>query len=217
MDDGRSAMFKWVCLGVAVVFLSALLWMINDMRLHVRRGSETVQAAAPTLTALQGASATVSEKLPAIVDRTQRTSDVVAANLPKMVERIDRTTETLAELSEDVRQLKQLAGLTGKPRDENLVAYTNSLLDAIASSKGVIGAKKVIGSGLKDERPAAEWVVGARREALFQLLFAKSKKDMLTKLTKTALGFSWYIKLPEREPVTLLEWAKANHPESKDL
>ena len=210
-------MYKWLWLGVAVVFLAAALWMLNDIRLEVRRSSQTIQAAGPALQSVQTTSATVNEKLPAIVDRTQKTSEVVAGHLPKVLERVDSTTETLAELAADVRQLKQLAGLTGKGRDEGLVAYANSLLDKIAASGGVIANKKVLGSGLKNKQPAKEWVVGARREALFQLLLAKSKKDMLERLSKTAWGGHWYIELPGQEPMTLLDWARENHAESKGL
>jgi hypothetical protein len=213
----ESTAFRWACLGVAVAFLAALLWMVNDMRVQVRRGSETVQRAGPALAKLESASATVNDKLPAIVDRTQKTSETVAAHLPMVVERIDTTTETLAELAEDIRQLKQLAGLTGKPRDEGLVAYANSLLNAIAATKGVVGTRKVIGKGLTGTRPAAEWVVAARREALFQVLFVSSKKEMLDRLTKTKLGWSWYLELPGKPAVPLADWARANHAESKDL
>lgn len=210
-------MYRWLWLALAVAFLAPALWMLNDIRLQVRRSSATIQAAGPTLAALKTTSTTINEKLPSIVDRTQKTSDVVAASLPQVVDRIGTTTETLAELSADVRQLKQLAGLTGKPRDEGLVAYTNSLLDRLAASGGTIGNKKVVGAGLKNKRPAAEWVVGARREALFQLLLAKSKKEMLDRLAKTSLGGHWYIELPGQAPITLTDWAKAHHPESKDL
>jgi ABC-type transporter Mla subunit MlaD len=210
-------MYKWLWLGVAVVSLGAALWMLNDIRLQVRQSSATIQDAGLTLQSLKTTSKTVNEKLPRIVERTNKTSDVVATQLPRVVERIDSTTETLAELSADVRQLKQLAGLTGKARDEGLTAYANSLLDKIAASGGAIGNKKVVGSGLKNKRPAAEWVVGARREALFQLLLAKSKKEMLDRLAKTALGGHWYIELPGKEPMTLTDWAKENHPESKGL
>ncbi len=36
-------------LGVAVVSLGAALWMLNDIRLQVRRSSQTIQEAGPAL------------------------------------------------------------------------------------------------------------------------------------------------------------------------
>ena len=35
-------MFKWVCLGVVVLFLTLFGWMVNDIRQQVRRSSEIV-------------------------------------------------------------------------------------------------------------------------------------------------------------------------------
>ena len=35
-------MFKWIALGAVCTFLAVLTWMVNDMRLHVRRTSTAV-------------------------------------------------------------------------------------------------------------------------------------------------------------------------------
>lgn len=218
-------MFKWVCLGVAAVFLGLLTWMINDMRLQVRRSAELVTTAGQT----------INENLPAIVDRSRQTTDLVAKNLPKVldrvnevtgtvsenlpeiVDRVDRTTEVLAELSEDIRQLKELAGISSNKRDENLVTYANGLLRVIEKSGGQIGVKKVVGSGLKNTSSAQEWAVSARKEALFLTLLVKSRKEMLTRLGKTKLGLNWYMELPGKSPVPLIDWLKEHHPETKSL
>jgi hypothetical protein len=40
---------------------------------------------------------------------------------------------------------------------------------------------------------------------------------MLTRLAKTKFGSPWYIELPGKEPQTLLDWLKENHPESREL
>src|SRR5213592_3163132 len=110
-------MFRWVCLGIGVVFLAVMTWMVNDVRLHVRQSGETVQTTGET----------INEHLPEIVDKTRT------------------TTDTLAELAADIRQLKELAGVTSSPRDQNLVAYANSVLGLIEKSGGTIGLKKKLG------------------------------------------------------------------------
>ena len=186
-------MFKWVCLAVGIGFLSVLTWLVNDMRLQIRRSGETVHTTAET----------INENLP---------------HLPEIVEKVRTTTDTLAELAADIRQLKELAGVTSSARDQNLVSYANSVVSAIENSGGTIGLKKKLGgSGLKNEVPAKEWAAGARKEALLLTVLARSKKELLTRLAKNKFGSSWYIQIGNSEPVELLEWLKANHPETKAL
>lgn len=196
-------MFKWACLGVAVVFLTALVLMINDLRLEIRQATVTIHAAGQT----------VNEHLPSIVDKGRKTTDTLAENLPEIVEKLRTTSDTLAELAEDIGQLKELAGVANTVRDQNLVAYATSALNAIDASGGTIGQKKLLGGkGLKNQTPAKEWVVGARKRALLWTLLAKSKQDLLARMTK-----SWYIQIGEHEPVTMQDWLKANHEATKEL
>jgi hypothetical protein len=81
----------------------------------------------------------------------------------------------------------------------------------------VIGVRKTMGKGLKNPVPAAEWVAGERREALFLVVLGRSKKEMLKAIVTTKLGFSWYIQLPGQEPVKLLDWLRENHAQTKEL
>jgi hypothetical protein len=45
----ESRVFRWACLGVAVVALAALLWMLNDMRGEVKRTNEIVAKHLPEI------------------------------------------------------------------------------------------------------------------------------------------------------------------------
>jgi hypothetical protein len=200
-------MFKWACLAVAVVFLSGVLWLLNDIRVQVRQSARTIDDAGQT----------VNAELPLIVQRTRSTSEIVSKSLPEVVKRIDRTTEVVAELAEDIRQLKELAGLKAVPRDKNVVAYAESVLQKIAASGGQIGTKKTVGKGLKNPRPAAEWVEAERREAALMAILGRSRKQMLQAIVTTKLGFHWYIELPGQKPVRLLDWLKENHEETRVL
>jgi ABC-type transporter Mla subunit MlaD len=222
----KDASFKWACLGVAVVFLSVIVWMVNDIRLQVRRSAGVVDAAGQSIhehlpAIVRGsrqAAEVLAHNLPEVVEKTRRTTDALADNLPRIVEQAGKTAEALADLAEDVRQLKELAGLDSKVRDQNLVAYANSVLKKVETSGGTVGKKKTIGHGLKNARPAAEWAVGARKEALLLSLLVGSKKEMLRRLARTAvLGSDWYIQTPGKPAVTLYEWIKENHPESRGL
>lgn len=201
-------MFQWACLGVAAVFLAAVTWLLNDVRLQVREATRVVDAAGRD----------VNEHLPAIVDRTRKTTDAVATNLPEIVEKTRKSTETLAELAEDIRQLKDLAGVSTSARDKNLVAYADSVLDSVEASGGTIGLKKTLGgSGLKNAAPAKEWVVAARKEALVLTVVTKSKKELLTRLTDNKFGSAWYIQVGDQDPVSLLDWLRANHAATREV
>ena len=201
-------MFKWTCLTVASIFLGVLIWLVNDVRLEIRRSSAVVHTTGQT----------INEQLPTIVDKTRKTTDTVAQSLPEILEKTRTSTETLAELAEDIRQLKELAGVANTTRDKNLVAYAASVLDAIETSGGNIGLKKALGgSGLKSTLPAKEWVVAARKEALVLTLLAKSKHELLTRLAVNKFGSPWYIQLAGQEPMTLQDWLKANHVATKEL
>jgi hypothetical protein len=183
-------MFKWVCLGVGVAFLAVVVWMLNDIRQETRKSVETFQVTGQT----------VNEHLPVIVEKSRT------------------TTETLADLAEDIRQLKELAGVSNVTRDRNMVAYADSVLDAIEASGGTIGLRKLLGgSGLKDTLPAREWVVAARKEAVVLTALAKTRKELATRLGKNKFGSPWYIQVGSGEPEPLLDWLRANHPPSKEL
>jgi hypothetical protein len=200
-------MFKWLCFGLGVVFVVVSLWMLNDIRLKVRETAQKIDTAGEM----------VNESLPPIVAKTRESADVVAANLPEVVGRTRTTTEVLAELASDIRQLKNLAGASDSPRDKNLVAYADDLLKTVEKAGGVIGVSKNVGRGLKNTVPVKEWVTGARREALLLMLLVRSKKEMATRLATTNLGFNWWIETPGRAPEKLVDWMKANHPETRDL
>lgn len=201
-------MFKWICLGVAVVFLALLGWMLNDVRREIHQTGQVVHATGQT----------VNEHLPAIVDKTKQTTDTVAAHLPEIVAKTRTTTETLAELAADIRQLKELAGLSHTARDKNLVAYADSVLDCIEASGGVVGLRKTLGGkGLKNTTPAQEWVVAARKEAVLLTALAKSKKDLVTRLAHNKFGSPWYLQVKDQPPLAMLDWLQVNHAATKEL
>jgi hypothetical protein len=95
-----------------------------------------------------------------------------------------------------------------------MTAFADQVLDLVRDSGGTIGLKKkVFGSGLKNAEPAAEWVAGARKEALWLLVRAKTKARFLEMLCDTFYGSPWHIQIGEAEPVPLCEWIEANLPE----
>ncbi|MBI3268349.1 MAG: hypothetical protein HYZ53_04955 [Planctomycetes bacterium] len=144
-------------------------------------------------------------------------TQTVREKLPEILEKTRKTSEVLAELAEDVKQLRQLAGVSGGARDKSLVVFAGGVLDDIEATEGRIGLKKkVFGSGLKEVVSAREWAAGARKEALWQTFHARSKAELLTGLCENLFGSRWWLQLGEGEPVELLEWVKSRHPEAKE-
>jgi hypothetical protein len=191
-------MFKWVCLGVAVLAVLVLGWMINDLRVELKQAVHTI-----------------NQNLPEMVEKTRKGTDTVVEHLPEIVVKTRKSADTLAELSEDVRQIKDLAGVVSQTREKTLVAYMDNVLDYIENSGGQIGPKKLIGKGLKDPVSAREWVVGARKKALYLVLTCRSRQEFLEELCDKVFGTRWYIQIGEEEATPLIDWLRANHPESK--
>ena len=136
----------------------------------------------------------------------RRTGDAVHQNLPEILEKTRASTETLARLSEDIRQLRDLAGATNA-RDATLAKYADGLLDRIeAAADAKIGVEAIIGSGLKDARPAKEWTADARKEAVYLAFAASSRDELLERLTRNKFGRDWLIQEGDKPPVKLAEW-----------
>lgn len=147
----------------------------------------------------------------------EHTSQTVNEHLPEILANVKKSTETLVMLSEDIKQLRDLAGASGGSRDRTLVTYADSILDFIESSDAQIGLKKkVLGSGLKSAMLATEWVVDARKEALWLTFRAKSRNELLERLCENKFGSSWFIQFDDKDPISLIDWLKENHPETKE-
>ena len=147
-------------------------------------------------------------------------SKTVNDHLPEILANIKKSTDTLAMLSEDIKQLRDLAGVVGEgtPRDRTLVAYADSILDLIETTDAQIGLeKKVMGSGLKSVMSAQEWVADARKEALWLTFRAKSRSELLQRLCENKFGSSWFIRFEGKEPVPLRDWLTDNHPGTQGM
>jgi len=163
-----------VLLAVAVWFG----WMLNDLRLELKRSAQTVHRDLP----------------------------VILANTRK-------STETLAEVSGDIKELRNLAGVEDAPRDKTLVTYADGLLDLVEAQTGAqVGVEKLIGKSLSDPLPAKEWVAGARKEAVWLTFRAKSRAELLDRLTQNRFGSEWKIQFADEPPQSLRDWLVEHHP-----
>jgi hypothetical protein len=191
---------------VAVVFLTFLGWVLNDLRLSVRHAVRTIDSTAET----------ANEHLPAILDNARRISTTMQEDLPGILERARSATDNVAEVSADVGSLKEALGQLKANRNPALEDYAESVLGCVEASNGTVGARPLTGVGVRNPVPAKVWAASARRNAKLLTMVAKSKPDLLNRLTSTALGSQWLIQLANKR-TTLLNWLKENHPETKAL
>lgn len=175
-------MFKWTCFAAAVLATLAFGWMLNDVRMDLKRTK-----------------AMIDEKLPPILENGKRSS------------------ETLADVAGDLKQLRDLAGISRVDRDDTLTAYADGVLECIAGSGGRIGMEKLIGKSLDEPVAAAEWVVSARKVAMVDVFRARSRADVLRLICTNWRRGDWHIQIGGETPVKLADWVKANHPESAEL
>ena len=169
-----------IAVGLTVVLALAAWfgWMLNDLRLELKRSAQTV-----------------NRDLPVILANTRK------------------STETLAEVSGDIKELRNLAGVEDAPRDKTLVAYADSVLDLVESQENAqIGVEKLIGKSLSDPLPAKEWVAGARKEAVWLTFRAKSRAELLDRLTESKFGSDWQIQFSDEPPQPLRAWLAEHHP-----
>ncbi len=145
---------------------------------------------------------------------------VVNTQLPEILENTRDSSQTLAVVSNDIRELRDLAGISTGTGDRSLVSYADGVLDAVESSGGVIGLKGKLGMSAKldDPVPAAEWVVGARKEAVYLALRAQSQHELLHRLTTSfPLRRAWQMQIGEAAPEPLIDWLRVHHAESADV
>jgi hypothetical protein len=147
----------------------------------------------------------------------KRSAQTVNRDLPVILANTRKSTETLAEVSSDIKELRNLAGVEDAPRDKTLVTYADSVLDLIeAQTDAQIGVEKLIGKSLSEPLPAKEWVAGARKEAVWLTFRAKSHAELLDRLMQTKFGSEWKIQFGDEPPQPLRDWLTEHHPQTAE-
>lgn len=228
-------MFKWACLLVAVAALGGLGWMLNDLRLEVKglapkvdrliaKADELLEKTDKQLprilTQTEQVTAQLDRHLPALLTQTQQAATTINTQLPTLLAKTEVAIDNVAELSDNFKQYKGLFGLVsgGSQQDKGLFSYGSSVLSWLGGQTATVG-KKPVGSSqpLRQVATAKEWAAGARTDAHFLSLVAKSKGEVLHGLAHTKAASPWHIQLPGQAPKLLSDWLKETHAESKGV
>src|ERR1700678_1717168 len=122
-EKGSQAMFKWVCLLVAVIALAVFGWMLNDIRLQVKRTADKADNLVDK----------ADKQLPAILDHTERVSAQLDKHLPLILADAESAADSLSASSQDLDLTRALLGRNpGTPANEKLATYGESILGLIA-------------------------------------------------------------------------------------
>src|SRR5262245_57140433 len=118
-------MFKWVALAVAVVALAGFGWMLNDMRMDVKRAAEKADRLIEKTEALvdrtdkqlprilaetDKATRQLAAHLPLILTQTETVTKTVNTQLPVLLVHSESAVDNLSELSDSFKQYKGLFG-----------------------------------------------------------------------------------------------------------
>jgi len=224
--DGSSSAFKWTCLLVAVVALSAFGWMLNDMRLEVKALAPRVERLTEKAEDLADR---VDRQLPKILAQTERGSKALEEHLPlllarteKLLDHSEMAVDNISEVADGFKQYKGLMGVVhAAAQTKSIFSYGSSILSFLSGSSASdakIGSKAAAGSALRRGAvPAKEWAAQAQNDAHFISLGAKTREEMLHGLPRTKSASPLHIQIGDQAPRLLADWLKEKHPESKDV
>jgi hypothetical protein len=225
-------MFKWAVLCVAVVALAAFGWMVNDMRLEVKKLAakadllvakaddlldKTDKQLPPIMAQTERVSAQLDHHLPLILDQTESATKTINTQLPVLLVHSEIAVDNISELSDGFKQYKGLFSfLHGDKKDAGLASYGGSILSFLGGAKALIGVKPGPDGKLKQAVPAKQWAAAAERDVNFLSLTSKSKSELLHGLAKTNTTAPLHIQVENQPPRLLSDFLKEQHPDSKN-
>ena len=213
-------MFKWVCLLVAVLALSAYGWMLNDARLQVREMAARLdRQVPPLLTEAARVTDRLDRNLPRLLSQSEQVVATVNDKLPKLLATAETAADDVAELSDSFLQYRGLMGVVhAAAQDRSLLSYGTSVLDWFDGQDAVVGRK---GPGpkpaLKRAVPARQWAKAARRDVPFLSVVSRSRAELVHGLARTHSAVPWYVQVGDEAPRLLGDWLLENHPQSKGV
>ena len=155
-------MFKWTCLAVATVALIVFGWMLNDMRVEVKRVAAQADAHLPRiLSETERVAGQLDTHLPRLLSQTETAADNINRHLPPLLKNSEQAAATLndqlprlltsseaaadgiAQLADDFGDYKAMMSVVHAAKQEkSLFSYGSSILSFIEGQPATIGRKK---------------------------------------------------------------------------
>jgi hypothetical protein len=210
-------MFKWVCLGVAVVALAAFGWMINDVRLEVKalaqkadqiavKADELVAKTDRQLPVIQTQTEQVTTQLdrhlPSLLSQTEGAARTINTHLPTLLARSEVAVDNVSDLADSFKQYKGLMGVVhAATQNKGLFGYGLGVLSMLEGQNATIGVKKHgAEGGLKQVLPVKAWASSAQKDVHFLSLFARTKEEMLHGLARSSSPAPLHIQVGDQPP-----------------
>jgi hypothetical protein len=100
---------KWLYFALVAVFLAAVLWMINDLRLGVNGLLDRLDRQLPSiLNNTDQAAQRLNSHLPLILKNTGQATKDINTHLPQLLTKAEQGVNQLTELAKSFRQFKEL-------------------------------------------------------------------------------------------------------------
>jgi hypothetical protein len=170
--------------GLATLVGAFVCWTLHDLKTDVKH----------TTAGVRETNALVQEKLPPILDNSQRASEM----LVKLTEDITAIRNLISPLAGDG---------SGKGSPVALAKFADKVLLSIQSQDVMIHSK---GSS---PRKAAEWAKGERKEALYLAFSVNSKRELLDKMCQTVFGNPWMVSADGKGGEPMRAWLLRKYPE----
>ena len=122
-------MFKWTCLAAALIVSGVMLWMLNDVRVHIRKSVDTV-----------------NRDLPMILDKTRDSADTMSTlsqDIKQLRELVvgDQTTRDANIVAYETEILKLIENSGGKIGTKKLIG--TGLSDPVPAREWVARERKL--------------------------------------------------------------------------
>ena len=122
-------MFKWTCLAAALIVSGVMLWMLNDVRVHIRKSVDTV-----------------NRDLPMILDKTRdsaETMSTLSQDIKQLRELVigDQTTRDENIVAYETEILKLIENSAGKIGTKKLIG--TGLSDPVPAREWVARERKL--------------------------------------------------------------------------
>jgi uncharacterized phage infection (PIP) family protein YhgE len=102
-----TTVFKWLCFALMAAFLSAFLWIMNDMRLEVKGLVDRLDKQLPPILAnTEQATQRVNAQLPKILTNSSQAAKDINVHLPKILK---NTSQAATDINTQLPQLLKKA------------------------------------------------------------------------------------------------------------